>query len=125
MLEREPTCNTTHHAGCDCQVQRHVREKVELLSLLAFSTEREERYRKALEYVKRWCDTPDMPLSALYGIARKALSPSPAPEPVTVEELAELIWKILHRWAEVDDLSPRENFLAAHLLTKYKIERKR
>lgn len=53
VLDREPTCRTTHSIGCDCQVQRHVREKVELLELLSLSTEREERYRKALDEITK------------------------------------------------------------------------
>lgn len=33
-MNREPTCNTTHYPGCDCQVQRYIREKLDLLSTI-------------------------------------------------------------------------------------------
>ena len=119
VLEREPTCNTTHHAGCDCQVQRHVREKVELLSLLAFSTEREATYRKALETIEKGLVMYDSLLWAR-DIARQALSSSPAPEPVTVEELAYQIDLVLA--SKIRQVIIME--LATELLTKFKIERR-
>lgn len=40
FMNHKPTCNTTHYAGCDCQIQRYIREKQDLLSHIDTLTER-------------------------------------------------------------------------------------
>ena len=34
MMNHEPSCNTTHHPGCDCQIQRYIREKFDLIAII-------------------------------------------------------------------------------------------
>ena len=57
-----------------CHLDGYAIVPIEEYKNLSLSTEREVIYRKALEYVKKWCDTPDMPMSALYVVARTALN---------------------------------------------------
>jgi len=101
-----------------------VKELEDLKSQLSRSTKREERYRKALELIVMDCEMfkgmsgmehRDMNyLSAIKQRSEAALSSSPAPEPVTVEELD----------AVLDRVWDAELHLAEYLLTKFKIERK-
>ena len=94
-----------------------------LNSQLALSTEREERYRKALgSLLERIMETyGDCPSSVrrLAEEASIALSSSTAPEPVTVEEVEKVLGD-LWKW-----LSEQEKtVLAQHLYSEFKMERK-
>jgi hypothetical protein len=63
LLGREPSCHTTHHAGCDCQVQRHIKEKLDLFifidSLLAENKGLREAVEPIVNQFEAWTEIPD------------------------------------------------------------------
>ena len=104
-----------------------------MLEQLALSTEREGRYRRALEEITK-LNTEGVTKASI--IARQALSSSPAPEPVTVEELEEKAYFALANYDSSKEACYLENFdpyrnrtaqakaVIAYLLSAFTITRK-
>ena len=115
------------------------KQRLEALeSQLALSTERDAIYRRALEESLRYIQKDINGVGLLTGnmmtaelTIRQALSSSPAPEPVTVEEVEITIETA---WAEIAKATIASgkmykaeevvSAVTAALLTKFKIERK-
>ena len=106
---------------------RYLLSKIDdLQSQLSLSTEREERYRKALEEIIIGARKYGPFLFWVEDRARQALSSSPAPEPVTVEEIEKILLEAVG--VRVNYASEKyyrmANAMAKELLTHFKITRK-
>ena len=110
-----------------------------LLEQLALSTERDERYKSVLGEISRVLYDADKTtlqiFDAIGSLVNQALSSSPAPEPVTVDEIAEELSSAWESFpldedleTEMEDITKANDvfdcYVAAHLLTHFKITRK-